>query len=56
MPKFEAVINLTVELDANNSEEADKIFLGAFTDEVLSIAKDRYKIWLDVIQIEEVTE
>jgi len=53
MAKFEAVIDLTVEVDAESADSADQIFLKDFTDEVLALAKDKYKIWLDIRQIEE---
>lgn len=54
MAKYEAVIDLTVEIDAEDSDRAEQIFLKDFTDEVLALAKDRYKIWIDIRQIEEV--
>jgi hypothetical protein len=56
MPKFEAVIDLTVEIDADNADSADQIFLKEFTDEILTIARDKYKIWLDIRQIEQIEE
>jgi len=51
---YEAVIDLTVEIQASSDEQADQIFLKDFTDEVLALAKDKYKIWIDIRQIEKV--
>lgn len=54
MAKFEAVIDLTVEIDSDDSESADKEIYGELTDKILAIAGNQYKIWLEVRQIEEV--
>jgi Uma2 family endonuclease len=54
MAKFEAVIDLTVEVDSDDSDSADKKILGELTDKILAIAGSEYKIWIDVRQIEEV--
>ena len=56
MPKYEAVINLTVEVDEDSPESADSAILGELTDRLLETASrdTRFKLWLDVIQIDEV--
>ena len=54
MAKFEAVIDLTVEVDVLDSDSADKKILGELTDKILAIAGNEYKIWVDVRQIEEI--
>jgi hypothetical protein len=56
MSAYEAVIDLTVEIQASSDEQADKIFLKDFTDEVLALAKDKYKIWIDIRQISKIVE
>lgn len=56
MAAYEAVIDLTVEIQAGSDEEADHVFLQDFTDEILTLAKDKYKIWLDIRQISKILE
>ena len=55
MAKYEAVIDLTIEVEASDSESADKLILGELTQRLLEVAsKDNiFKLWLDVRQIEE---
>jgi hypothetical protein len=55
MPKYEAVIDLTVEIDASDSDSADKLILGELTNRLLEVAsKDNtFKLWLEVREIEE---
>lgn len=56
MPKYEAVINLTVEVDAKDSETADQLFLGELTDRILETASrdDLFQMWLEVREIDGV--
>jgi hypothetical protein len=56
MPKYEAVIDLTVEIDASDSDSADKLILGELTNRLLEVAsKDNtFKLWLEVREIDEV--
>lgn len=56
MPKYEAVINLTVEVEAKDSETADQLFLGELTDRILETASrdDLFQMWLEVREIDGV--
>jgi hypothetical protein len=56
MAKYEAVINLTVEVDAKFSTEADRVIYGEFMDRLLDTASRdaKFKLWADVIQIEQI--
>lgn len=58
MAKYEALINLTVEVDAEYSTEADRLIYGEFTNRLLEIASRdaKFKLWSEVIQIEEVNQ
>jgi hypothetical protein len=56
MPKYEAVINLTVEVDAKDAESADQLFLGELTDRILETASrdNVFQMWLEVREIDGV--
>jgi len=56
MPKYEALVNLTIEVDADSPESADVLILGKITDRILETASrdSLFKLWVDVIQIDEV--
>jgi len=56
MAKYEAIISLTVEVDQDSPESADRAILGELTDRLLETASrdSRFKLWLDVIRIDEV--
>lgn len=56
MAKYEAVVDLTIEVDANDSDHADKLILGELTNRLLEVASrdDLFKMWLNVRQIDEV--
>ena len=58
MSKYEAVVSLTVEVNASSPKEADQLFLGELTNRVLEIAKrdNIFKLWLDVVEINELEE
>lgn len=58
MAKYEAVVDITVEVDAANSEEADQLILGELTNRLLETASrdNLFKMWLDVRQIDELEE
>jgi hypothetical protein len=56
MAVYEAIINLTVQAIANDPDEADKIFYGRLTDELLNIGAtpdSPFAVWMDIIEIEE---
>ena len=55
MSKYEAVINVSVEVDAQNPEMADQMILGEMTDRLLETASrdNKFKMWLEVIDIAE---
>ena len=55
MPKYEAVIDLTIEVEAKDSDSADQLILGELTTRLLEVASrdNKFKMWLNVEQIEE---
>jgi hypothetical protein len=55
MPRYEAVIDLTIEVNAKDSDSADKLILGELTNRLLEVASrdNKFKMWLDVQEIEE---
>ena len=55
MAKYEAVIDLTVEVEASDSDSADKLILGELTQRLLEVASrdNVFKLWLEVREIEE---
>lgn len=54
MAKFEAIIDLTVEIDAENSDQSDELML-SLTNQILALAGNTYKIWIDTRQVDEVS-
>ncbi len=58
MAKYEAIINVSVEVDATSEEAASKIVYGELTNRMLDIASrdDQFKLWMDVIEINELGE
>ena len=56
MAKYEALINLTVEVDAKFSTEADRVIYGEYMNRLLDTASRdaKFKLWADVIQIEQI--
>lgn len=56
MAKYEAVIDLTVEIEASDSDSADKLILGELTQRLLEVASrdNVFKLWLEVREIEEI--
>ena len=58
MAKYEALINLTVEVDATSEDEASTAIYGEFMDRLLDTASRdaNYKLWTEVIQINEIEE
>ena len=58
MAKYEALINLTVEVDAASEDEASTAIYGEFMDRLLDTASRdaNYKLWTEVIQINEIEE
>jgi hypothetical protein len=58
MTKYEAVISMTIKLDADNYEDAGSIVHGELTDRLLDVASrdDKFQMWLDVIDILGVDE
>lgn len=55
MAKYEALINLTVEVDSKYSTEADRLIYGEFMNRLLDTASRdaKFKLWADIIQIEK---
>lgn len=58
MAKYEAIIAMTVELDADSYEDAGVIVHGELKDRLLDVAsRDAvFKMWLDVIDIMELEQ
>lgn len=56
MAKYEAAINLTLELDAETDELAEKAIYGEFMDRLLNTASRdaQFKLWAEVIEITEI--
>ena len=55
MPKYQAVINLTAQAEADNLDHADEAFLGELTNKLLEITGDKFAfdLWVEVLEIEE---
>jgi hypothetical protein len=55
MAKYEAVVSITVEFDAKDSDSADQLILGELTARLLETASrdNKFKMWLNVEEIEE---
>jgi len=58
MAKYEAVVDVTIEVDAENEELADKLIKGELINRLLETASrdNLFKMWLDVRQIDELEE
>ena len=58
MAKYEAVVDVTIEVDAENEEVADKLIRGELINRLLETASrdNLFKMWLDVRQIDELEE
>lgn len=56
MAAYEAVIDLTVEIQAESDDRADMIFQVELVDQLLQLAEDKYKIWIDIRQISKIVE
>lgn len=56
MAKYETDISITAEVDVENIAEANELFLGELTKRLKEVANidNRYKIWVEVIEIREV--
>ena len=55
MSKYEALINLTVEVDADTEESANEAIYGEFNKRLLDVvlADNMFNMWVDVIQLEK---
>jgi hypothetical protein len=56
MTVYEAQINLTVQVLASDSDEADSLFYGRLTNELLDIGAtldSPFAVWVDIFNIEE---
>ncbi len=55
MAKYEAVVGITVEFNAKDSDSADQLILGELTARLLETASrdNKFKMWLNVEEIEE---
>ena len=58
MAKYEALVDVTIEVDAENEEVADKLIRGELINRLLETASrdNLFKMWLDVRQIDELEE
>ena len=58
MAKYEAVVDVTIEVDAENEEVADKLIKGELINRLIETASrdNLFKMWLDVRQIDELKE
>ena len=58
MAKYEAVVDVTIEVDAENEEVADKLIKGELINRLIETASrdNLFKMWLDVRQIDELEE
>ena len=58
MAKYESVVDVTIEVDAENEEVADKLIRGELINRLLETASrdNLFKMWLDVRQIDELEE
>jgi hypothetical protein len=58
MAKYEAVVDVTIEVDAENEALADKLIKGELINRLLETASrdNLFKMWLDVRQIDELEE
>ena len=56
MAKYDVQINLSLEIDADNYDEAELLTYGELTDRLLDVASrdNLFKMWLEVIQIMEI--
>ena len=54
MAKYEAVVDVTIEVDAENEEAADRLIKGELINRLLETASrdNLFKMWLDVRQID----
>jgi len=52
--KYEAVVDVTIEVDAENEEAADRLIKGELINRLLETASrdNLFKMWLDVRQID----
>ena len=58
MTKYEAIISMSVELDAEDHDDAHSIVYGELTDRLLDVAgRDAvFKLWMDVIDLLEIEQ
>jgi hypothetical protein len=58
MSKYEAVISMSIELDAEDDGSASDIVYGEITSRLLDVASrdNKFQMWLDVIDILGVEE
>jgi hypothetical protein len=55
MPKYDASIMLSVEVDAEDSDGADRLICIELVDRLLqtALSDNKFKMWIDILQIEE---
>lgn len=58
MAKYEADISITIEVDAENAEDADRLVLGEMTRRLLETASrdNTFQMWITVNEIAEIEE
>lgn len=58
MAKYDAIVDVTIEVDAPNEDEARKLIYGEITNRLLDTASrdGLFKMWTDVRQIEELKQ
>jgi hypothetical protein len=54
--KYDVVINLSVEVDADSLESAESLVYGELTDRLLDVAsRDAlFKMWLEIVGLREI--
>lgn len=58
MSKYDAVINLSVEIDADTQEEAEKLLYETLYPRLTDVAsRDAlFRMWVDVLEMREINE
>jgi hypothetical protein len=58
MAKYEADISITIEVEAENAEDADRLVLGEMTSRLLETASrdNTFQMWITVNEIAEIEE
>jgi len=58
MAKYEALIEVSVEFEAEDSDNADSVLFDDYVNRLLETASkdddNRFKLWVEVVNIEEI--